>query len=87
MKWPHDILAERRELFPLPQGEGQGEGEGSALSQDVRIPTHLSLTPALSRWERGRLFPLRCDDDRGAQSRYGGATHNCALRDHFVTDP
>src|SRR5256885_8439145 len=39
------ILAERPELFPLPQGEGQGEGEGSALSQDARVSTHLSLTP------------------------------------------
>src|SRR5689334_6685966 len=38
--------------FPLPQGEGKGEGEGNEDFRSPRMCGCVSLTPALSRWER-----------------------------------
>jgi hypothetical protein len=42
-------------------GEGQGEGEGNAWTRDTRVLTGLSLSPALSRWERENHPPIACN--------------------------
>jgi len=58
-----------RKRFPLPQGEGKGEGEGNEDFRGRRMCGCVSLTPALSRWERGNRpvhgFPWRATRCRG----------------------
>src|SRR5690242_19537863 len=60
--WRYREIESRRLRFPLPQGEGKGEGEGNEDSRSLRMCGCVSLTPALSRWER---------ESRSAAS-YGG---------------
>ncbi len=64
---------------PLPAGEGKGEGErqrslGGNVSTETSKPS--SLSPALSRWERGPTrppssFPAAIRHDQHSSRRHG----------------